>query len=76
MAMIRLMSSRSLGPAAVLRRLLFALVTAGVVLGVWRWLGNGTNVTDAGWFGHVIETLTDFGTWSRDRISQLGDRVQ
>lgn len=69
------MSSRSRGPGGVLKRLLFALVAAGVVLGAWRWLGKGSDVTDPGWFGQVTQTLTDFGNWSKGLISQLGDRI-
>ncbi|MFI5857222.1 hypothetical protein [Streptomyces parvulus] len=52
-----------------------ALVAAGVVIGFWRWTGQGSDVTDPGWLDRTTETVTDFGESMKDLISQLGDQV-
>ncbi|MFI5748998.1 hypothetical protein ACIBBE_24400 [Streptomyces sp. NPDC051644] len=69
------MSSRFLGPGGALKRVLFALVAAGVVIGFWRWTGQGSDVTDPGWLGRTTETVTNFGESMKDLISQLGDQL-
>ncbi|HWU11056.1 MULTISPECIES: hypothetical protein [unclassified Streptomyces] len=69
------MSSPSRGPVGVLKRVLVALVAAGVVIGFWRWTGQGSDVTDPGWLDRTTETVTDFGESMKDLISQLGDQV-
>jgi hypothetical protein len=66
------MPSPSRGPASTLKRLLFALVAAGVVIGCWRWTGQGKNVTDPGWLGRTSGTVSRFGEGARDLISHLG----
>lgn len=70
------MSSRISGPGGALKRLLIALITAGGGLGAWRWLRKGAGVTDPGWLGNVPDSLTPWGDWARDRISQLSDQVR
>ncbi|MGW7319449.1 hypothetical protein [Streptomyces sp. NPDC054865] len=65
------MSSRSRGPG-VLKRLILALVTAGVVVGFWRWAGQGADVTDPGWLRRTTETVASFGEVTKDWVGQLG----
>ncbi|MEV8335595.1 hypothetical protein [Streptomyces niveus] len=69
------MFSPSPGLGGAFRRLLFALFTVGLVIGFWRWTGQGVNVTDSGWFSRTTDSVKDFGEFMKDRVNQLADRV-
>lgn len=70
------MPSRSAGPGGASKRLLIALVSVGVVLGAWRWVGQGVDVTDPRWLSNVTDTVAEFGSWARGLVSRLGDQLK
>lgn len=49
------------------------LVVIGVVLGVWRFLGDGADITDPEWPRNAYETIKE---WSEGADDTIGDRTE
>lgn len=51
------------------------LVSIGVVVGVWQWLGNGYNPTDGPWLDHAAGKIEEFGQWANGVVTGWLDRI-
>ncbi|MFF1714380.1 hypothetical protein [Streptomyces sp. NPDC058268] len=69
------MSSRSRGPGRLLQRIVLSLVAMGVVIGFWRWLGQGSDITDEGWLGHVTDTVSGVADGLKGLVGKAVDGV-
>jgi len=51
-------------------RIVGGLVLLGVIIGCWRYLGQGSDLTSPDWFAQTTDTLRSFGDWVSDRIRE------
>lgn len=58
------------GCLTVAGRMLATLVIIGVVLGVWRYLGQGAGITDAGWFERAASSVESLMQWANQQVRE------
>lgn len=62
-------------PVRVLVRVLSFLVTVGVVLGCWRYLGQGVGIGSPGWLTNAFDTVTHFFHWVSGTANRVSEHI-
>lgn len=52
-------------------RVVGTVLMAGVIIGLWRVLGQGASITDPQWFANASATLSEFTVWAQHIITGL-----
>lgn len=63
------------GLGTVVKRVLGGLVLIGVVIGIWRYLGDGAALGSAEWFNNATDTVQGFIDWVQARARDLSQTV-
>lgn len=50
------------GVGGLIRTAITGVITIGIVLGMWRWLGGGVSITDPAWIGNASATVQGWAT--------------
>lgn len=57
----------------MVRRFVAALFAVGVVLGCWRFLGDGADLTDPQWLGNATSNVRELFGWSNETVRDRTD---
>lgn len=70
-------SSKQKSPLAALGQLVLrvfaVLILIGLVLGAWRYLGQGVGIGSPGWLTNAFDSVTHFMRWGQTTSKQVID---